>query len=362
MKRYSNYFVIIFLAMLVSSCLKEDHFGVSSDALITNFEVHHQVGDAQIKSETKSILVELSGSVFLSHATIKKLGLSSFASSDLDVDSVLDLSSTAYINVYAEDGTLSTWSVDAIVEASHPQIRNNLLNYWYQTSSGYFEPAESEIIQTLSPVWSTNNEASNSIGVIPVVPFEIKNDNLAAHIVTMDNGTSSIKHGRISPGKLFTGTFNKLKHHADQPASGIEAGIEFTGRPDAFHFKYQYLPGSQNMDKDGNELSYSDGTDVYILLEVRDSTNVRRLATAWFRSQVAVENMTDENVKFTYGPLNNSYPDYMMPANGQFVPEDSAAFVLPTHLVFMATPSFAGDSLAGAVGSVLVVDDIRLEY
>lgn len=362
MIEYVRYIMVVIVALAITGCLEEDHFGYSSDALITEFRVFSQIGDATIDVENKTIVVEMLGSILASRATIKKMALSSFAMSDEGVGSVLNLDSIATIQVIAEDGTEAIWSIESTIRTSHPQIRNSNFNDWYQTSSGYFEPALSETIQLLSPIWSTNNGASSSIGITTVIPFEILSNNYAARMQTMDNGSASLIYGRISAGKMFTGRFSKLKHKPSIPGSGLEKGIEFVGRPTSFKIKYQYQPGDENKDRDGNMLGYSDAAEMYIFLEVRDSSSVKRLATAWFRSQATVESLTSEEIDFKYGQLNSTYPDYLSPADGQFVSSDSADFVVPTHMTFLATSSFMADSLAGAIGSVLIIDDLILKY
>jgi hypothetical protein len=362
MKKYIISITGLLMVMIFSGCLKEDYFGISSNALVTKFEVLSQIGDTQIDTSSRTIIVEMAGPVLISHAVVKKIEFSSFASSDIDRGTVLDLSKSTHINVVAEDGTEVRWKIEAITGSGSPQIRNSHFNQWFQTSSGYFEPAISSEVFLLFPVWSTNNAASSKIGVIPVIPFEIQNNNLAGRIETMDNGNSSGVYGRISPGKIFTGKFNKLTHKKAEPGSGLDKGIEFNGRPSSFEIKYQYQPGPANQDRNGTALGLPDAAEIYVFLEVRDSSQVLRLATAWFRSQTPVQTLTELDVDFKYGRLNNSFPDYLKPENDAYVSADSVDFVLPTHLTFMATSSFMGDSLAGAVGSVLMIDDLKLQY
>jgi hypothetical protein len=50
------------------------------------------------------------------------------------------------------------------------------------------------------------------------------------------------------------------------------------------------------------------------------------------------------------------------PIDHGFVSADSASFVLPTHINFVATSSFDGANFAGAIGSVLIIDDVEMIY
>ncbi len=166
----------------------------------------------------------------------------------------------------------------------------------------------------------------------------------------------------ISAGSLFTGFFNPDNLDPTDPQAAIEFGVPFSGRPSKLSFQYQYEAGEVNKDKEGNELSYPDMLDIYAFLEIRIDGSVQRLATAWFRSSELIEELTNQDVVFTYGELDSSFPDYMRPLNNNYVSSDSAAFALPTHITFIASSSFDGANFAGAVGSVLIVDDIEMVY
>lgn len=86
------------------------------------------------------------------------------------------------------------------------------------------------------------------------------------------------------------------------------------------------------------------------------------MATAWFRGENLQNQLTIKEVVFTYGPLDSSFPTYMKPKNNLYVDAAEAAFILPTHITFVASSSFAGAQFAGAIGSKLVVDDVKMIY
>ena len=52
----------------------------------------------------------------------------------------------------------------------------------------------------------------------------------------------------------------------------------------------------------------------------------------------------------------------MKPIDHDFVSPDSASIVLPTHITFVASSSFDGANFAGAIGSVLIIDDVEMIY
>ena len=123
-----------------------------------------------------------------------------------------------------------------------------------------------------------------------------------------------------------------------------------------------YTPGDDNQDKNQDPLAYPDACDIYLLLEVRDNSSPRRLATGWFRSSDHTSDLTTVEVPITYGELDDSFPEYMKPVDENYVRMDSAQFILPTHLTFVATSSFDGANFSGAVGSLLLLDNLELVY
>ena len=102
--------------------------------------------------------------------------------------------------------------------------------------------------------------------------------------------------------------------------------------------------------------------DIYALLEIRLGGKTERLATAWFRSSDDQPELTTMEMSFTYGELDGSFPDYMKPTDHGYVSRDSATFVLPTHITFVASSSFDGANFAGAIGSTLIIDDVEMVY
>lgn len=353
----------IFFLMLIITCLpgciEEDFFGLSSFGEIKSMEVSNQASQAVIDTEGKVVIIEIPGGVDLTEITIKALTLSSFATSDKKAGDIIDLTDSTLIHITAEDGTLTVWSIKAEVAALNPQLANSNFNAWHKTSDGYYEPGE----DPATTIWGTGNPGTKILGLFPTTPLEITDDDLAARMETLFNGNIPAGFGTpISAGSIFTGKFNPDDIDLSNPQAAIDFGTPFSGRPVSFKINYSYLPGAENKDKQGNPLPYGDACDIYILLEVRDVSGIRRLATAWFRSDEIVEEAVTQQVDFVYGELPPDAPDYARPADGNYVRADSANFILPTHLTFVASSSFDGNSFAGAVGSVLIIDDLELIY
>lgn len=345
--------------LFFTSCIKEDHFGASEYANIKKIVVSNQSGNAVINSENATVMVEIPGGVDLSEITIQTLELSSFAESDLGVGDAINLNDEVSMNIISENGTNRQWTISAFVASATPQLDNYDLNQWYLTATDYYEPGES----AANTIWGTGNRGTQLLNRLATIRKDLGNGNFAAQMETLDNGPlGGIFGAPISSGSIFTGFFNPDNIDPANPEAAIEFGTPFAGRPEKLKFKYSYKPGEINKDKQGNILVYSDGCDIYAILEVRLDGNVERLATAWFRSEDLQTDLITADMVFTYGPLDNSFPDYMKPENNQYVDEASAAYILPTHITFVAASSFDGAKFAGAIGSTLVVDDVELVY
>lgn len=354
-----NIFYTIVIIGILSSCVKEDYFGYSKYGNIKNIVVSNQASNAVINNENLSVVLEIPAGVNLSEISIETLEVSSFAKADKKAGDLLDLSTSQTITVVAEDGSEHIWTVKSFVASATPQLKNGDLNLWYKTASDYYEPGAN----ATATIWGTGNQGTQILNKLATIPEDMGNNNLAAKMITLDNGKLAATFGTpISAGSLFTGVFNPDKIDPANPQAAIEFGTPFTGRPEKLRFKYTYVPGNVNKDKQGIVLDYPDACDIYALLEIRLGGKIERLATAWFRSSDTQSVLTSMELSLTYGELDNSYPDYMKPLSNAYVSADSASFVLPTHITFVASSSFDGANFSGAIGSTLVIDDIEMVY
>lgn len=350
---------LLLLVLLILSCVKEDHFGLTPYGNIKKFLVSNQAGNAVVDKDNLTITVEIPGGVELSSLVIQELKLSSFATADKKVGDVIDLTDEAAIQVTAEDGSIFVWRVKSFVASATPQLDNGDFNTWYKTGAGYYEPGA----DVASTIWGTGNPGTQILGKLATVPYELGDDNLAAHLETYDLGLAGIPlKTPIASGSIFTGYFDSDKLDPTNPEAAVVFGTLFTGRPDKIRFRYSYVPGPVNKDRNGNVLDYDDSCDIYALLEIRLAGKTQRLATAWFRSDATQPEIISKEMEMVYGPLDDSYPDYMKPDNNDFVTGDSAKYMLPTHITFVASSSYNGANFAGAIGSELIIDDVEMVY
>ncbi|TDQ19023.1 putative glycosyl hydrolase or carbohydrate binding protein [Algoriphagus boseongensis] len=356
MKKYS---ILFFSTIFLFSCVKEDFFGLSNYGNIKSIVVSNQASNPVINTNEFTVEVEIPAGVDLSNISIQSLELSSFATADKQVGDKLDLREPQQILVRAEDGSLHTWTITSFVASATPQLNNGNLNQWYKTGSDYYEPGK----DAASTIWGTGNPGTQILNKLATVPFDLGNGNLAAQMITLDNGRLAGTFGApISAGSIFTGVFDSDKIDPSNPQAAIDFGTPFSGRPEKLRLKYKYQAGEVNKDKQGNELGYPDMLDIYALLEIRLGGKTERLATAWFRSSNNQADMIVLEIPFTYGELDSTFPDYMKPVDQAYVSSDSAAFVLPTHIIFVASSSFDGANFSGAIGSTLIIDDVEMVY
>lgn len=354
-----NINIVLIVSILLASCVSEDYYGYSPHGNIKKFEVRNQASTAVINNDSLLITVEIPGGIDLTTIDIQTIEVSSFAKADKETGDIIDLTDLATINVEAEDGSIHTWKVKAFVASATPQLENWNLNLWYKTATDYYEPGA----DANSTIWTTGNAGTQILNKLATIPEDLGNDNLAAKLITLDNGKLAGTFGApISAGSLITGVFDKDKLDPGNPMAAIDFGTPFTGRPSAIRFKYSFSPGEENKDKDGNVLDYPDACDIYALLEIRLGGKTERLATAWFRHDELQEEFITEEIAFTYGEMDNSFPDYMKPVDHGYVSIDSSSFVLPTHITFVASSSYDGANFAGAIGSTLIIDDIEMVY
>lgn len=349
----------ILITVIAVSCVKEDYFGLSEYGNIKSIEVSNQASNAVINNKDHSVQVEIPAGVDLTSISVQKLELSSFATANIQVGDILDLNTPQQVTVTAENGSNYKWTITAFIASATPQLANGDLNQWYQTSSNFYEPGE----DASTTIWGTGNPGTKILNKIATVPYDLGSGNLAAQMTTLDNGSLAGAFGApIAAGSLFTGFFDPDKLDPSDPEAAIDFGTSFSGRPVKLRFKYQYQKGDENKDKDGNLLIYPDALDIYALLEVRLGGDIKRLATAWFRSSDDQSELITQEVEFNYGELDASFPNYMKPTDHGYVSPDSASFVLPTHITFVASSSYDGANFAGAIGSTLIVDDIEMVY
>lgn len=113
MKNFIKHFALfLFIGIISTSCLKEDHFGESSSAIIKEISIIGQDSDAEIDPDNNTVTVSISR--LITKGVILKLETSSFASSSKNTGDTIDFKGDNTIQVTAEDGTLVIWEIIAV--------------------------------------------------------------------------------------------------------------------------------------------------------------------------------------------------------------------------------------------------------
>ncbi|MFN8254865.1 MAG: PCMD domain-containing protein [Bacteroidales bacterium] len=209
----------------------------------------------------------------------------------------------------------------------------NLIPAQYQLFNKDFEewvemPTSGGNVQYLKPygdIWATSNEASMVFVSKPSVTrtTDAYNGTYAAKIETVQLGTSK------GSGTIFTGVF---KIDVINPLNSTKFGIPFTDKPISFRGFYKFIPVA------------NDSFDIETYLTKWDNVNKRRdtIAAAVIsreQSMVAVSDYTEFNLFYNY--YSQETPD---------------------SLTIIMASSADGANFNAAVGTVLIVDAISLEY
>lgn len=110
MRKFIKYFVLFsFIGICSTSCLKEDHFGESSNAVIKEFSILGQEDDAVIDNENNTVTVTISR--LINTGVILKLEITSFATSSKNTGDTVDFKGDNTIEITAEDGTIVIWEI-----------------------------------------------------------------------------------------------------------------------------------------------------------------------------------------------------------------------------------------------------------
>ncbi|MGL2993614.1 PCMD domain-containing protein [Flavobacterium sp. TSSA_36] len=346
---------LLFLALIcvvLSNCVSEDYFGNSDQKKILSFILINQVGNTIIEESTGTISVTVAATANIKQLKPQEIVLSTFATISPSSEELLDFTNPVKYSVTAEDGSTKTYTVTVKQEGSEPQLENSSFDDWYMTPKNYYEPGKDA-----NSIWSSGNAGATTLGNANVTPFTINGTNIAAKLVTQDMGNlAGLVSQRMAAGSMFTG---KFELDVANPINSAKFGIPFAARPKSFSVEYAYSPGTPYLDRKGQTLTTKDACDIYVLLENRSGTEVKRIATGWFRSEEKViDAFKTITIPLTYGELNNSFPAYQKPKNGLYGSTNEAV----THITVVFSSSFNGDQLEGGTNSTLLVNNFKLIY
>ncbi|MBB6462940.1 PCMD domain-containing protein [Flammeovirga kamogawensis] len=354
------------LAVLMTSCIDWDYFGLSPKAEILAFEVEGQSGTSTIDSLARIISVPVNESVGLDSLKTTNIQTSSLSTVLPEVGQAANFADTIIYVVTAEDGSEVNWKVKAFRQTAEVQIENSNFDSWYDQTLrwlgvNYTYPTptpESDVLT--SRIWDTANRGA-------VASF-VDGGNTTP--VDRDGGkyarleSISVPIYNIAAGSLFTGYFtDDMPPNASNPRSNTHFGISFGSRPISISLEYKYSPGTEYIENQ-NPSTGEDECEIYVLLQKRVDGQRYRVGTAWHRSKDTISSWTTLNLDMQYGELPAGYPSYM--GLNQNPGEEEVDWAdpndVPTHILVVFSSSALGDTFTGAVGSVLEIDNLQLNY
>ncbi len=348
---------LLFSAVFLGSCIKEDYYDYSSQAAITSISVTSQNGNAKIFPELDSIFIEVANGAELSSIVITDLQLSALASANKVIGDTLDFSQgDVSIEVTSESSESRIWKLAAKELGSEPQLDNSDFDTWYDEGD-YLELG----MDASSTIWGTSNPGVEVGGIDPNTLQEMNGDGYAIKMITRYTALGAIAKKPIAAGSAFTGYFDKNSLSLSDPQAALFFGTPFTALPSAFSIDYNYIAGDKNIDKNGDEVGYADSCDIYVLLENRSGDSTLRVGTGWLRTGTSADitQLTPTTIDITYGELPAGTPDFMLPQTGEgYAPSGTR----PTHIVVVFSSSAHGDTFQGAKNSTLWVDNFVLQY
>lgn len=213
--------------------------------------------------------------------------------------------------------------------------------------------------------WATGNPGFNismsSAGAYeyPTAPYADGYYGSAVKLQTRSTGPlGELVNMRIAAGNLFIGYFDVSKA-LTSTLKATNFGLPFNRKPLRFTGHYKYSPGSQLMDKYGNEIAgKTDQGDIYaVFYRNHDSngksvmlygddvlTNTNIVAIARLDEVKATDEWTSFDVNFEY--------------SGEVDPDELANRGYNLAVVFSS--SIDGASFCGAIGSTLIVDEVEV--
>lgn len=182
-------------------------------------------------------------------------------------------------------------------------------------------------------------------------------------------------------GSIYWGRMIEPIKGVSNPYSYMDWGIPFTGRPTALVLDYKsVVPATGKIAKGSRMIDGDDPEEIMLILQNRredseGNIHVKRVGTAFFRIERTSDGWIRLRIPVIYGDARESpyyreymgLTDYLYAVNGRGrsvpIPEEGWAFpdTPVTHAV-LSVSSGSHHGLMGAVGNILWVDNIMLEY
>lgn len=357
----------IFLLVNVSACIKDEAPNAEADIeylLIKNDSILVNKADTLVKIGTESnqiIIKVLPGSDLraLSPTFILTKGAVVSPASG----TVLDFSDNkehAY-TVTSEDGK---WTKTYTLQFRDPKI-----NTAYSFENAELTPPQNKFYsfyELLADGTKDNLWASGNAGFMlsqysalpeeyPTVPYASGKTGFCAKLETRSTGSlGAMVNKRIAAGNLFIGSF-QVEAALTNPLTGTRFGVPFNYQPISLKGWYKYTPGSVLQDRDGNPIiGQTDICDIYAVFyentQQLDGSNILSSPLV-----VAVARMTNATAcsEWTYFELPFVYQKQV---------DNDKLNNYQYNLTVVFSSSKNGGQFIGAIGSVLLIDEVEVTY
>jgi len=369
--RYTVYLTGIAVGLFCIGCIKDAPLNVEADILSVDYNEVDFFREPQISNtEVRLFFNE-------NHADISayplRFTLSRGATSNPKSGQIQNFSKTIEYIVTSESGEFhKTYKIISVNEKnSFVPLSFDFENYKIDDQYKYtvfHDMVDEKSLET----WSSGN-AGFVYSLSPIVkkqpelyPLQFTNEaysgNHAALLVTKSTGTfGSGAKKPIAAGNIFLGAFDSGNVLGD-PLKSTRFGLPIAAKPLSLEGYYKYKPGQQVIDQNSKPLSGNDSCSIIAVLfdgeELLARTGVNYLD--------GTNILTDPSILGTailFDSKNTAVSDYRkfkIPFNYVSEPilKDFGRGRYQIALVLSSSKN--GDRFVGAIGSMLVVDDLKL--
>ena len=237
------------------------------------------------------------------------------------------------------------------VTGSEPQMPNSDFDLWWLSKKVWNPWAEGG-----ESYWDTGNKGAATMGQSNSIPSDqtVSGTGYCAELQSKFVGLGPV--GKLASGSIFTGEYLRT----DGTNGVLKFGRRFTSRPTRLtgYVRYSGAPISSI----GSEPQFADWRDR------PDTGNVYVALTSWADPLEVRTNPRDRQLFDPQDPGVIAYGrvEYTGDTDG-WVPfsidiDYRTTSVEPTHILVVAAASKWGDYFVGGSGSVMFIDDFKLEY
>lgn len=235
------------------------------------------------------------------------------------------------------------------ISAGAQQLPNMSFDQWSKKGGGWNPyPKDSQ-----TTTWDTANHGLSMFGINGATPeYE--------HVAVPGKGKAAVKVetkqalGILVAGTVYTGKFLKI---VKMSGAKIRMGVPFTGRPKSLSGYIHYIPGKIDVASKGMQryIGTTDNARIEISLregdfEIMDST---------------ADNFKNEQGASYPGTVGHGVMHFNKDTGGYIrfeIPIEYLNDHTPTNIVISATSSRYAQQYTGSTGSVMYLDELKLNY